>query len=316
MRSVHTQKISDWTVLAYLFIALVPAGTRAQTNSGPGASAEWKQVETALGRAGKLQPGDVYKFGMPRTDMQVTVDGTLISAPLALGSWLAFKRMGGQVMVMGDLVLSEGEVEPVMLKLQQGGIEQTALHNHLLHESPRVMYMHIAARGNAVQLATALHDALALTKTPLPAGAASPNSAAAGPERIDTAKLESIPGFSGKDAGGVFQFSIPRQEKIEDDGMEIPPAMGTATAINFQPTGSGRAVITGDFVLVASEVNPVIRALREHGIEVTAIHSHMLTEQPRLFFMHFWANDDAVKLATGLRAALDQTKSASGDMRR
>ncbi|HEY5174751.1 MAG TPA: DUF1259 domain-containing protein [Terriglobales bacterium] len=164
MRSVHTQKISDWTVLAYLFIALVQAGTRAQTNSGPGASAEWKQVETALGRAGKLQPGDVYKFGMPRTDMQVTVDGTLISAPLALGSWLAFKRMGGQVMVMGDLVLSEGEVEPVMLKLQQGGIEQTALHNHLLHESPRVMYMHIAARGNAVQLATALHDALALTR--------------------------------------------------------------------------------------------------------------------------------------------------------
>ena len=302
-------------LLALFFIVFASAASGAQTASGADASVGWKPVETALGRPGKLQPGDVYKFGMPRSDLHVTVDGTLIKTPLALGSWLAFKKMGDQVMVMGDLVLSEDEVEPVMLKLQQGGIEQTALHNYVLHETPRVMYMHVAGHGNAVQLATALHDALALTKTPLPVAGASPNSAAAGQESIDTAKVESILGFTGKDAGGVFQFSIPRPEKIMDDGMEIPPSMGTATAINFQPTGSGRAAITGDFVLVASEVNPVIRALREHGIEVTAIHSHMLTEQPRLFFMHFWANDDAVKLASSLRAALDQTKSASGDVK-
>ena len=302
-------------ILICFLIAFAPAASPAQATGASDTSAAWKPVEAALGRSGKLQPGDVYKFGIPRSDLHVIVDGTPIKAPLALGSWLAFKKMADQAMVMGDLVLSEDEVEPVMLKLQQSGIEQTALHNHLLHETPRVMYMHVAGHGDAVQLALALHDALALTKTPLPATASTPNSAA-GQESMDTAKVESILGFSGKDAGGVFQFSIPRQEKIEDDGMEIPPAMGTATAINFQPTGSGRAAITGDFVLLAGEVNPVIRALREHGIEVTAIHSHMLTEQPRLFFMHFWANDDAVKLATGLRAALDQTKSVRGDAKR
>jgi hypothetical protein len=177
------------------------------------------------------------------------------------------------------------------------------------------MYMHIAGRGDGARLAAALHDALALTKTPLPPSGAAP-APAAPTSGIDTAKLEAILGFTGKDAGGVFQFSIPRQEKIMDGGMEIPPSMGTATAINFQPAGSGRAAITGDFVLVASEVNPVIKALREHGIEVTAIHSHMLNEEPRLFFMHFWANDDAVKLATSLRAALEQTKSVGGNVKR
>jgi hypothetical protein len=312
MRLSRLHMIAGLAELTCACLALMPATAKAQATTPVASANEWKQVEQTLGRAGKLQPGDVYKFGMPRTDMHITVEGTAIRAPLALGSWLALKRMGDQVMVMGDLVLTEDEVEPVMLKLQHGGIEQTALHNHLLHENPRVMYMHVAARGDAVRLATALHDALALTKTPLPAAGASATSAAASQEHMDTAKVENILGFSGKDAGGVFQFSIPRREKIVDDLMELPPAMGTATAINFQPTGAGRAAISGDFVLLASEVNPVIKALREHNIEVTAIHSHMLTEEPRLFFMHFWANDDAIKLATGLRAALDHTKSAGG----
>jgi hypothetical protein len=295
----------------FLFITSIAICAGAQTPSAANSAAEWKQVEAALGRSGKLQPGDVYKFGMPRSDMQVAVNGVAIKASLALGSWLAFRKMGDQAMVMGDLVLSEEEVEPVMLRLQQAGIEQTALHNHLLRENPRVMYMHVTGRGDAERLAVALHEALALTKTPGPAPGVAPTQAASAPS-VDTATVESILGFTGKDAGGVFQFTIPRQEKIMDDGMEIPPAMGTATAINFQPTSKGRAAITGDFVLLASEVNPVIRALRENGIEVTAIHSHMLTEEPRLFFMHFWANDDAIKLAKGLRAALDHTNSAKG----
>jgi Domain of Unknown Function (DUF1259) len=300
------QRTARLAAITFLFIAVTSAEASAQGTSPVHASSDWKQIEMALGRQGNVQPGDVYKFGMPRTDLHVTVDGTSIKAPLALGAWLAFKKMGDQVMVMGDLVLTEEEVEPVMRKLQQGGIEQTALHNHLLHENPRVMYMHVAGKGDGVRLATSLHDALALTKTPLPAaGAAVAKSAPA--LDLDTVKIESILGLTGKEAGGVFQFSIPRQEKIIDSGMEIPPSMGTATAINFQPTGNGHAAITGDFVLLASEVNPVIRALREHGIEVTALHSHMLTEEPRLFFMHFWANDDAAMLATGLRAALDQT---------
>jgi hypothetical protein len=238
--------------------------------------------------------------------MHVTVDGIAIKPALALGSWVAFKKVGAQTMVMGDLVLSEDEVEPVMLKLQQGGIEQTALHNHVLHESPRVMYMHISGHGDAAKLATTLHDALALTATP---PAATP-PAAPTELGIDADAVGAELGRKGTVNGGVLQFSVPRCEKISEGGMEIPPAMGTATAINFQPTGNNKAAITGDFVLLGSEVNPVIRALREGGIQVTAIHSHMLTEEPRLFFMHFWANDDAVKLAKALHGALEKTNSA------
>ena len=292
--------------VAVLSIVLLSQLTIAQANNQSSAG-DWKAVESALGRSGSMQPGEVYKFGMPRKDMQVTVEGVAIKPGLALGSWVAFKKMGAEAMVMGDLVLSEDEVEPVMMKLQENGIEQTALHNHVLHESPRVMYMHISGHGEAVKLATVIHDALALTKTP--AGGPSP---AAKPTDFgfDTAQVDSILGHKGKDNGGVYQVSVPRAEKIMDGGMEVPPSMGTATAINFQPTGGGKAAITGDFVLLGKEVNPVIRALRSNGIEVTAAHSHMLMEEPRLFFMHFWANSDALKLAKGLKAALDATNSA------
>ncbi len=295
--------------LIFAFVGLSFALSPALLSQAPAAkdsATDWKPVEAALGRSGKLQPGDIYKFGMPRTDMHVTVGGVTIKAPLALGSWVAFHKMGTDAMVMGDLVLSEREVEPVMLKLQQGGIEQTALHNHVLNESPRVMYMHISGHGDPVKLAHALHDALALTGTPVPSTAAP----AAQALTIDADAIGKALGSKGAVTGGVLQFSVPRAEKITDEGMEIPPSMGTANAINFQPTGQGRAAITGDFVLIASEVNPVIRALRENGILVTAVHSHMLTEEPRLFFLHFWANDDALKLAHGLSAALGKTNSA------
>jgi biotin operon repressor len=242
---------------------------------------------------------------MPRKDLKVTVDGVPIKPSLALGSWAAFSSSGDNAMAMGDLVLTEDEVGPVMAKLQQGGIEVTALHNHVLHESPRVMYMHIAGHGNAAKLAQAIHDAVALTGTP----AESPAAAAGAKIELDTDKIDEAMGRKGKDNGGIYQFGVARAESIRDHGMEIPASMGVSTAINFQPTGNGHAAITGDFVLLGSEVNPVIAALRENGIQVTALHSHMLTEEPRLFFMHFWANDDAVKLAHGLRAALDKTNS-------
>jgi hypothetical protein len=212
-------------------------------------------------------------------------------------------------MALGDLVLTEDEVGPVMRALQQGGVEQTALHNHVLMEQPRVMYMHIMAHGEEVKIAQAIHAALGQSKTPMEAPAAS----AGGAIELDTAAVARALGVSGKVNGGVYQVSVPRREAVRDGGREVPPSMGVATAINFQPTGDGKAAITGDFVLAASEVNPVIRALQENGIEVTALHSHMLTEQPRLFFMHFWANDDATKLARGLRAGLDRmaTKTAA-----
>lgn len=263
---------------------------------------DWKDVGEALARAGTMQPDNVYKVSFPRSDLTVTADGVTIKPALALGSWAAFKESGGHAMTMGDLVLLESEVNPVLSILQDGGIEQSALHNHLLGESPHIMYIHFVGHGDAVALARTLHNALAATKTPMEAVAPSTQA------EIDlpTADLDRIFGHVGKANGGVYQFAIPRAEKIIEHGVEIPPAMGMAMPINFQPTGNGRAAITGDFVMIASEVNPVIRALRAGGITVTALHSHMLEEQPRLFFMHFWANDDAKKLATTLRTALDR----------
>ena len=286
-----------------------PQNQSAQTNSQQSSATDWKPVEQALGKAGSVQPGDVYKVSLPRSDLQVIVDGVAVKPPLALGSWVAFKKSGGMTMVMGDLVLTEDEVTAVLTKLQEGGVEQTALHNHVLHETPRVMYMHISAMGDAVKIAKAIHDALALSKTPFTAPAAATPNQDLG---IDTKQLDQILGQSGKINGGVYQFSVARAEKIMDNDMEVPPSMGVAHAINFQSTGGGKAAITGDFVLIASEVNPVIRALRDNGIQVTAVHSHMLVESPRLFFMHFWANDDALKLTRGIRAALDKTNLPKG----
>jgi hypothetical protein len=244
------------------------------------------------------------KYSFPRSDLHVTAAGVAVKPALALGSWVAFKHVaGGHTMVMGDLVLGEDEVGPVMRALQQGGVEQSALHNHVLHESPRVMYMHISAHGDAAKVAQTIRTALGQSGTPLGMPAA---PAAASAIDLDTAAVARALGTAGKVNGGVYQVSVPRRETIREGRNEIPPSMGVATAINFQPTGGGKAAITGDFVMRASEVNAVIRALQQNGIEVTALHSHMLDEEPRLFFMHFWANDDAVKLAQGLRSALDK----------
>jgi Domain of Unknown Function (DUF1259) len=267
------------------------------------------RVGESLGKTGSVAPGGIYRVGLPRTDLKVTLDGVELKAGFALGSWLAFEKMGDSGMVMGDLVLTMDEVSPVMKKLVEAGIEVTALHNHLLRNQPFTMYMHVLGHGDPVKLATALHTALGESKTPLSAAPSAP-AAAPPPIDLDTAAIDAALGAKGTNNGGVYQFGIPRAEPIKDGGMDVPPAMGSANAINFQPTGGGKAAITGDFVLVAKEVNPVMKALREHGIEVTAIHNHMLDDEPRLFFMHFWANDDAKKLAEGLRAALAQINIA------
>jgi hypothetical protein len=265
------------------------------------ADGDWQaQVGEALGKTGAAMPGGIYRVGLPRTDIKATLDGVELKPGFALGSWLAFEKAGETGMVMGDLVLTMDEVNSVMTKLAASGIEVTALHNHLLRNQPFTMYMHVMGHGDPVKLATALHAALAESKTPLsaaPAGAPPPID-------LDTAALDQILGAKGTNNGGVYQYGVPRAEPITDNGMPVPPPMGSANAINFQPTGGGKAAITGDFVLVAGEVNPVLKALREHGIEVTAIHNHMLDDQPHLYFMHFWANDDAKKLAQGLKAAL------------
>lgn len=269
----------------------------------------WKAVDDAFGRKGAPQPGDVYKFSMPRSDLKVTVAGVAIQPALALGSWAAFKRMGNAAVVMGDLVLAEKEVPNVIAGLQKGGISVTAIHNHLLGETPRVMYVHISGHGDAVQLARTLHDALAATGTPPPAPA--PSAAAPVPApTLAAAELDEVLGRTGKMNGSVYQLTVARAQPITEDGMAIPPSMGVATSINIQPAQPGRAAGTGDFVLIASEVNPVIQALREHKIAVTALHSHMLDEQPRLFFLHFWVVDTPQAIATGLKAALDHVATA------
>jgi hypothetical protein len=285
------------------------AESAAQAAAAPARQIDWKAVEQAMGRTGATQPGDVYRFSMPRSDLSVTVQGVHLRPALALGSWIAFKATTDGAMAMGDLVLKETEVAPVMSRLQEAGIEQTAVHHHVLHETPRVVYMHVHGHGDPIKIAEGVRAALALTSTPAQAPSVPPT---AGDLGIDTAQIASALGHSGRVNGGVYQVSVPRAESIRDQGREIPPSMGLGTAINFQPTGGGKAAITGDFVMIASEVNPVIRALRQNGIEVTSLHNHLLNEEPRLFFMHFWANDDAVKLARGLRAGLDATNSQRG----
>lgn len=250
--------------------------------------------------------GEVMRYGFPRSDLKVTVDGVVLKPALALGGWVAFKPMGEQSMIMGDLVLTESEINPVMAKLLENGIEVTALHNHLLRANPPTFYMHVGGMGDPVKMATAIHDALALTATPMtatPAGSPQPLD-------LDTAALEKALGAKGKAVGGVYQFGIPRADSVNEGGMAIPAAMGSADAINFQPTGEGKAAITGDIVALASEVAPLITLMRANGIEVTAIHNHMLTDEPRAFYVHFWANNDAVTLAKAMRMALDRTNAS------
>jgi biotin operon repressor len=288
-------------VLATCAVVIIGAGAaRAQ-------EVDWKKVDEAIGRSAAVS-GDVHRYGFPRSDLNVTLDGVTIKPGLALGGWTAFKPVHGGAMVMGDIVLLDTEINPVMAKLIENGIDVTAVHNHVLRASPATYYMHISGHGDPVKLATAIRTGLAASKTPLTPPAPPASQPAID---LDTAQLDQIIGVKGQANGGIYGFGVPRRDPVSENGTQlVPPGpMGMATGINFQPTGGGKAAITGDFVLTGNEVNPVIQALRSNGIEVTAVHSHMLDEQPRLFFMHFWANDDAVKLAKGLRAALDKTAS-------
>lgn len=280
----------------------VPSASEATTVS-------WPTVDSAMGRAGVIQGDDLHRYNFPRSDLSVTVRdarGDVVLRPaLALGGWIAMHATGTgtDVMAMGDLVLTEEELPRVMSRLQQGGVEQTAVHHHVMRESPRILYVHVHARGDAVQIAETVREAVALTSTPAAVPAPSP----AAPVDLDTVAIAAALGHVGRSNGGVYQVSAPRPETIKSGGHAIPGAMGLGTVMNFQPTGNGRAAITGDFVMTAGEVNRVIRALRANDIAVTSLHNHMLDDDPRLFFMHFWAHDDAVKLARGLRAGLDST---------
>jgi hypothetical protein len=259
------------------------------------------KIDEAVGRSGQSS-GDIYRVGFPRTDLHVTVDGTAIRPGFALGSWAAFSGTDANAMVMGDLVLLEDELNPVIKSLRGAGFEITAVHNHLKGETPHVLYVHYMGHGEISQIAKSLRTALATSKTPLE------KPAAAQPQTEPAAfsKIEEIIGAKGRFAGGVLSFGIPRADAITEHGTPLTPAQGVAEAINFQEFGADQVATTGDFVLIASEVNPVISALQDHNIQVTALHSHMLTEEPRLFFMHFWSVGSPDSVAQGIKAALAQ----------
>ena len=257
-------------------------------------------IDEALGRSGQ-KTGEVYKLSFPRSDLHVSVNGVSIKPGLALGSWAAFAGTNEKAMVMGDLVLLQGEINPVMKKLRDSGFEVTAVHNHLLDETPIVMYMHYMGEGNAKQLATSLHEALAASKTPL-GKPASPPADSSTPAWVKSVQ-EAI-GHQGTYKGGVLSFAVPRSAAITMNGMTITPAQGVAESINFQEAGAGKVATTGDFVLTADEVNPVISALQDNHISITALHSHMLKEEPRLFFMHFWGLGSSEAVSEGIKAAL------------
>jgi hypothetical protein len=274
------------------------------------ADIDWKKVDAALGKTATVS-GEVHRYGLPRSDLKVTLDGVSIKPALALGGWVAFAPMHGEAMVMGDLVLLDTEITPVMTKLLESGLDITAIHNHILRASPATFYMHVAGHGDPEKMAASIHAALASqSKTPFDAPATTATAGPAPAVDLDTAKIDEAMGVKGTANGGVYQFGIPRRNPATESGMQVSAALGGANAINFQPTGNGKAAITGDFLVTGDEVNPLIRALRAGDIEVTAIHSHMLDEQPRMFFIHFWANDDALKLARSVRTALDKTAVA------
>jgi Domain of Unknown Function (DUF1259) len=263
---------------------------------------DWQGVETALGRKGTAQ-GDMLKVTFPRSDLKVTVGEVPVEPGLALTSWIGFKGSEKNAMMMGDLVLLEKEVSPVVTKLIAEGVEITALHNHILNETPTVMYLHFSGNGDPKKFAEAMRSALSVTGTPMDA-----QQPATQTTTVDWTKVEAIFAKTGQKKGNLFQVGFPRKETIKEHGMDVPPYMGMATGINLQAVGN-KAATTGDFVLLGDEVNPVMKALTSHNIAVTAIHSHMLHESPRLFFLHFWGYDEPAKLAIGLKAALDKTNS-------
>ncbi len=302
-----TQKVKILVAMAALAFVPLALGQDA-------ASTDWQAVDEAMGVTGEMNEGNVYKFSLPRSDLELTSHDVVIDPGFALGSWVAFKPMGNsktaEVIMMGDLVLREDELNGVLSRLQESGVGQTAIHKHLLNEDPPVWWTHIEGHGDPVALAETVRAALEETGTPLEAQESSSESPALG---FDPEQLDEIMEHKGEASGLVYKFSVPRAETITAHGEEIPPSMGTANALNFQSLGDGQAAINGDFVMTTDEVNGVIEALREHGIQVVTVHNHMMTEKPRLFFMHFWQEGEATELARGLRAALDQVNTADSE---
>jgi len=310
MKNTKLSSIRTCTLAAVvIFLVSLPTISPAQAVGDQKAAGGWKTVEDVFGFPGANLPGGVIRFNMPRKDLHVMIGNIEIKPGLALGAWAAFHHVGdNDAMVMGDLVLTEDEVAPVIKALLDGGVEVTAIHNHLIGESPRIIYIHMGGHGDPVKMAQTIKRAVGLTKSPLPQGGGTKETTA--DLGFDEAAVEKIMGRPGNISGGVLHFGAPRAEKLTEEGMDTPPSMGAGTVINFQPTGNGRAAIAGDFAMTGKEVGLVMKVLQDNGVQAVALHSHALDDVPRLFYMHFWANDDALKLAKILRSAVDETNSA------
>ena len=293
--------------LIILFIALSAAAhpARAQSPSAEhDAGDRWAAVSDAIGSKGRAQPDGTYTVFFPRGDLDVRVGELRLAPVLWMASSVTLNAPGDGAMMMGDIVATDEEVAAVTSGLAAESIDITAIHTHLIRETPHLMFIHVESHGNAVKIAQSLRRALSVLKvTP-------PTSIPPIPSDFDLSALETMMGQKGRVAGGGVVINVPRREAITVEGMTVPESMGSSSVLHFQPLGKGKVAITGDLVLRAAEVNPVIRALAQRGIEITTIHSHMLTESPRLFFLHYWAIDDQAKVTKGLRAALDIMNSA------
>ncbi|MDB5101204.1 MAG: LppY/LpqO family protein [Cyanobacteria bacterium RYN_339] len=264
-------------------------------------------IEQLTGFSGKLDAAEgVFKVSYPRKDLHVVADGVTITPPFGTTCWAAFQRKGAMTMVMGDLVLTEAQVNPVMSVALDNGLAVTALHNHFFGDAPKVMFMHIGAMGDGVKLAAAVGKVFVEIKRPRPALAVRRTPLDPSASKIDPAPIEGMLGVKGELSQGVFKVTIGRPASM--GGMAIGKAMGVNTWAAFVGTNAS-AVVDGDFAMTEDELQNVLRALRRANIDVVAIHNHMALEQPRIVFLHFWGRGSVHDLAAGLKAALDQTNT-------
>jgi hypothetical protein len=300
-------------VLVIALLVIATNGNALYAADGPGASTFSRgAIETAIGAKGIELPDGVFMISLPRDDITVRVGNVTLSPAMALDSWVAFANMGHGAMMMGDLVLTADEMWPVQDHLQRDGINISAIHNTLIGELPQVYDLHISSDGDPVRIAGAVRAAIASARVPYNESAIYGGSSASLPYSLDVGGIDRIIGTSGMPEDGVLLYRVPRAENVTENGVAIPASFDVASVLKFQPLPDNRAALVGEFVLTGPEVNPVISALNDNGILVTATHTHMLSEEPRLFYLHIWATGDQTQLARGLRVALDRTNSLTG----
>ena len=293
------------------WIVMLLTGAAALAQSVP---AEYESVLTTLDKKGDFKD-NVLKINIPRNDVKVSIDGIATPTPFGFGGWLAMEKgSGGEDVMMGDLVLQEDEVNPVMSALLDNGFDVTALHNHFLFDSPRMFFMHVHGHGKPMDLAKRVKPAVDL----IGHGRAQHQSSESGSDakvtggNLDTAKLAQIAGHEGEQSGQVYKITVGRDDlKLTEMGARINSRMGLNTWAAFYGTDAN-AEVAGDVAMLGSEVTPVLKALRGHGLDVVAIHQHMVSTQPTIYFLHYWGTGPADKLATGFKAALDELGHGKG----